>query len=404
MTKKTRTFVLAAAAVLFVGLAGGLVAYLAYTPRRRGWLPGLPAEMRYVPADAALVAFADVRAVMNSELRRALVPSIDPGSRKGRQMMNDFAGVDVEKQVDHVVRTSSRIIPPDRQDVRARRGCPARLVAGAGHVRSGAHRAVRSRARRQRWKSYNGRKMFVRSKDGHEMAVGFVAPDLIAIGQGESRAPRDRQSQRRARHANNITTNPEMMTLIRDNAGSTAWVVGQFEEISRRMSLPSGVAGQVPPVRLVSVKANINGGVKVAIRAEAGDKAAADQLRDVVRGFISLARLQAGSKPEFESMLKSIELSGTDKTVRLSFAVSPETVRAIAPSRWPGVAAVDAGTPDPDGPARSDSNLATICNPDGRVDFSFRFQIQQPCQNRCSFTARCARASTARHARASTPS
>ena len=87
-----------------------------------------------------------------------------------------------------------------------------------------------------------------------------------------------------------------MMTLIRDNAGSTAWVVGQFDEIRRRMRLPSGVAGQVPPMRLVSVKANINGGIKATIRAEAGDKAAADQLRDVVRGFISLARLQAGAK------------------------------------------------------------------------------------------------------------
>ena len=102
-----------------------------------------------------------------------------------------------------------------------------------------------------------------------------------------------------------------MMNLIRDNAGSTAWVVGQFDEISRRMRLPNGVARQVPPVRLVSVKANINGGVKATIRAEAGDKAAADQLRDVVRGFISLARLQGGAKPELDSMLKSIELSGT---------------------------------------------------------------------------------------------
>ena len=124
-----------------------------------------------------------------------------------------------------------------------------------------------------------------------------------------------------------------MMTLIRDNSGSTAWVAGQFEEISRRMKLPSSLAGQVPPVRLVSVKADINGGAKLAIRAEAGDKAAADQLRDVVRAFISLARLQGGSKPEFEGILKSIELSGTDATVRLSFAVSPETLRVIAPQR-----------------------------------------------------------------------
>ena len=127
----------------------------------------------------------------------------------------------------------------------------------------------------------------------------------------------------------------------------TAWVVGQFHEISRRMRLPSGVAGQVPPIRLVSVNANINGGVKAAIRAETGDKAAADQLRDVVRGFLSLARLQAGGKQELENTLKSIELSGSDTTVRLSFAVSPETLRVIAPSRGRGNRFPRPGTPEP---------------------------------------------------------
>ena len=122
-----------------------------------------------------------------------------------------------------------------------------------------------------------------------------------------------------------------MMNLIRDHAGSTAWVVGQFDEIRRRMRLPSSVADQVPPVRMISVKADINGGVKATIRAETGDKVAADQLRDVIRGFISLGRLQAGAKPEIDNLLKTIELSGTDATVRLSFAVSPETLRAISP-------------------------------------------------------------------------
>jgi hypothetical protein len=86
-------------------------------------------------------------------------------------------------------------------------------------------------------------------------------------------------------------------------------------------------------VRLVAAKANINGGVKLAIRAETGDAAAADQLRDLVRGFIALGRLQAGSKPELENLLKTIELSGTNKTVRLSFALPADTVRALAPSR-----------------------------------------------------------------------
>jgi hypothetical protein len=97
-----------------------------------------------------------------------------------------------------------------------------------------------------------------------------------------------------ARGAEDITSNDEMMDLIKDNAGSTAWVVGHFDAMRRRMRLPSDFSVQVPPVRLVSMKAHVNGGMKATIRAEAGDKAAADQLRDTVRGFVSLARLHGG--------------------------------------------------------------------------------------------------------------
>ena len=179
---------------------------------------------------------------------------------------------------------------------------------------------------------YKGRKIFVRREDDHEVAVGLVGSDLIAMGQGDIVRRVIDISVDGSDVAKTITANPEMMILIRDTAGSTAWVVGQFDEISRRMRIPSGVAGQVPPIRLMSVKADINGGVKATIRAETGDKAAADQLRDVVRGFLSLARLHAGGKQELESTLKSIELSGSDTTVRLSFAVSPETLRVITPT------------------------------------------------------------------------
>src|SRR5688500_3634022 len=114
MTRKTRYFILSAAAVLLIGLAGGLIAYLAYD-RATGVVAGLPPEMRYVPVNVALVAFADVRAVMNSDVRRALMPSVDPESRKGRQMMNDFAGVDVEKQVDRIVVYVEPYAAPDPQ-------------------------------------------------------------------------------------------------------------------------------------------------------------------------------------------------------------------------------------------------------------------------------------------------
>jgi hypothetical protein len=103
--------------------------------------------------------------------------------------------------------------------------------------------------------------------------------------------------------------------------------------VSRRMGIPSSVRQQVPPLRLVSAMAHINGGVKATIQAETADKAAADQLRDVVRGAISLVRLQAGARPELQDTLKSIELGGSATSVQLSFTMTPETFRALVPPR-----------------------------------------------------------------------
>jgi hypothetical protein len=329
MTRKTRYFVLSAVAVLLLGLAGGLIAYLAYD--RASGVAGLPPEMRFVPVDVALVAFADIRAVMNSDVRRALMPRIDPESRKGRQMMNDFAGVDVEKQVDRIIAYVEPYTAPEPQALETPE-LPRALVLVHGTF-DAARIETFIRERAGTMDEYKGRKIFVRSEDGHGMAVGLVGADLIAVGQTDLVRRAIDTSQAAPGVPKNITGNAEMMSLIRDNGGSTAWVVGQFDEISRRMRLPSAVTGQVPPIRLVSVKADINGGVKAAIRAEAGDNAAADQLRDVLRGFISLARLQAGGKQDLGNILKTIELSGTGTTIRLSFAVSPDTLRVITPQR-----------------------------------------------------------------------
>jgi hypothetical protein len=352
MTKKTRYFILTAGAVLLVGLGGGLIAYLGYT-RMAGVPAGVPSEVRYVPADAEVVAFANVRAIMDSELRRALMPSIDPESRKGKQLLNDFAGVDLEKQVDHVV---MYVEPFVRSDKDSQPAAPkpndeggndmphASMLVSGSFDQARIEQVIRERGGSV--EEHNGRKLFVHQMGRQQVAVGFIEKDLIAIGQADLVRRAIDISRGTARDFRNISTNGELMNLIRDTSGSTAWIAGRFEEISRRMKLPAAMSNQVPPIRLVSAKADINGGVKATVRAEAGDKAAADQLRDVVRGFISLARLHGGEKQEVANLLKTIELSGTDNTVRLSFAVSPDMLRLIAPQPRRG----DAGRSGPETP------------------------------------------------------
>jgi hypothetical protein len=285
-----------------------------------------------VPANAAIVGYSNIRVFMNSELRRALTPTIESGSRKGRQMMNDFAGIDLEKQVDHVLGYVEAFEPTS--DTAPSRAPNAVMLVQGTFDQSRVEQSIRDRG--AVIDTYNGHHIAMHQDGNEEVAVGFVRPDLIAVGRATlvRRAldlPADGSSQ-----AKDLTSNAELMALIRDMSGSTAWVVGRFDAVSRGMKLPDAVSRQVPPLRLVSAKADVNGGVKATLRAETGDQAAADQLREVVRGFLALARMHGGAKPEFDNVLKSIQLSGTDKTVQMTIAASPEVLSALAPRPRPG--------------------------------------------------------------------
>ena len=72
MTKKTRYFLAGSSAIMAAGLCTGLLAYYG------GGFPSLsasrtgPAELSYVPADASIVAYANVGEIMASDLRQRL--------------------------------------------------------------------------------------------------------------------------------------------------------------------------------------------------------------------------------------------------------------------------------------------------------------------------------------------
>jgi hypothetical protein len=345
MTTRSRYFLVGSAAVLLLGIGGGLVAY--YTLNRAPAISaGLPAELRFVPADAGLVAYADVHSVMSSDMRREL-ERIAMGLHHGQQQVHEFAGIDLEKDVNHVL---AYIQANDAATSGSRSGEPPRgliLVQGT-FDQAKVEQFLQDHG--GSLEEYNGKHIIARQIEARdrqldpqkdqtpapqnqpapqhvEEALAFVRPDLIATG------PIDlvHRAVDNSAGTPNLSTNTELMKLIRDASSGNAWVVGSFDAMSNRMRLPASVRQQVPPLRLVSVSAHIDGGVKATIKAETADKAAADQLRDVVRGAISFVRLQAGSRPELQDTFKTIELGGSGTNVQLSFQLTAEAIRALTP-------------------------------------------------------------------------
>ena len=336
MTNKSRYFLIGASTVLLVGLGSGIIAYYAYN-RVPAVSTGLPTELEFVPATAELVAYVDVQAVMTSELRRELERTAG-NSGPSRQNMDDFAGINLEKQVHHIV---GYLEAMDSTDQGPPRG--VMLVQGT-FEQPRVEQFIREHG--GTIEEYRGKRIAIRrlvegarggrGGDGQpppEAAVGFVRPDLIAFGQADLVRKAIDVSTDATGPAANVTANAEVMGLVRDTAGETVWVVGHFDAVSRRIGIPSSLSQQVPPLRMVAAKARINGGIEATIKAQTADQTAADQMRDVIRGFVSLIRLQAGARPELQSTLKTIVLGGTGSTVELSFAVTPGAVRAMIPQR-----------------------------------------------------------------------
>ena len=140
MSKKTRYFVLVSGAILAVGLTTGLVASYMGLPVSLLSSAAGPDELQYVPADAAVVAYANVRDVMNSEFRERF-RKIEPHSNE-RDEFEEKTGVNIEQDIDSVV---AAFMPGPN-------GTGAWTNPGALGRRPGA-RPLRSRPASKPWRS-----------------------------------------------------------------------------------------------------------------------------------------------------------------------------------------------------------------------------------------------------------
>jgi hypothetical protein len=285
-----------------------------------------PAELAYLPQDVSAVAFANVREVMDSELRSKLMgirPDLaepDQDADPDTDSPDNFfkaTGLNVEQDIDSVLASMSAVAGQMPLIV-ARGRFNNGLIESAvlQHAPDGGARVV----------DYQGiRMLVVQGNDSNTpMTVAFAEPGLLVLGPQEAvQRGLDAKAS-----GNNVIDNAEVMKLVRDSDDGNAWAVAKFDALARAQ-LPADIANQLPPISWFAAKGHINGGLRALLRAEARDEAAAQNLRDVLRGFLALARLQAGERAEFTELLNSLELGGTGTTVSLGFAIDPAIIDAL---------------------------------------------------------------------------
>ena len=330
MTRKTRLFMGGSAAILVAGLGTGLVAYYG------GGFPSLsasrsgPSELSYVPADAAVVAFANVREVMDSDLRQRL--KLVMPEEQGQKEFAAQTGIDIERDIDYIVAamTASDTGVKD----------PNGLVVARGRFNT---TQLESLAREHGGvvEEYKGKRLIKASPSHddtgsgdhpHSVMLAFLEAGLVGIGSETAiKAAIDAQLS-----AHSITSNNEMMELVSDiDQGNNAWAVGRFDAIANQANLPAEIATKLPAVKTFAVMTNINGGVTGSLRAETKDEASAENLRQVVQGFLALGRMT--NDPKATALINSMQLTGTGKTVKLSFSVPSEVIDMIPTKKVAGV-------------------------------------------------------------------
>ena len=342
MSKRTRLFLLTAAGVLVAVLATGLIAWATGMPVLAALGPGGPDELAFVPADAHMVAYADMRALMNTPFHDR-VKQYDGTARANPDSFEARTGINLETDIDHVLVMSTPSPAPLQG---------ASIPAGSLMVARGRFDVTRieglMREQGGQAEQYHGVRIVSIKQDVHDTAMALAEPGLILFGTLD--AVRNGIDTKAGSHAA-IRNDDAFMKLVGQVDAGMAWSVSKMDSLPGA-GLPPAVAGQLPPINWLAMSGHFDSGMHGFVRAEARDAESAKNLRDVVQGFLALVKMQGSRQPEYKGFFDSLALTADGNAVSLSFDISAATMDALsngAPFRRPGATRPPA---DPNAPQR----------------------------------------------------
>jgi hypothetical protein len=340
MTTRTRNFAIGSLLVLAAGLGTAAIAYFGLPISALTAASG-PDELKFLPGNSTLVAFADVHEVMTSELRQTLRGAL-PFNGRGQRTFQDETGINIETDIDRVV---FALTPNDASD----RPDSSGLVIARGRFDAvRIENAMRDRGAQV--DEYKGKRILTVSERANtsatspqpspdtstgtapvrrdSLSLSFVEPGLVVVGS----TPLIRQAIDLQGGGESVLSNDNVMSRIKGLEAGNVWAVGRFDTLTLRANLTPGMAGQLPAITWFAASGQVDSGLRASVKAETRDEASANGLRDIVRGFIAFARMQAGSRPDLQPLLDTIQLGGNGPMVTLSLDLSPQLLETLTNS------------------------------------------------------------------------
>ena len=131
-----------------------------------------------------------------------------------------------------------------------------------------------------------------------------------------------------------------MMKLVNEIDNANAWAVGQFDAIASKAGLPAEIAARdAAPSRGSRRPVTSTAASAARSRPKPRTRRRRKNLRDVMGGFLAMAKMQAGNKPGMQQLADSLVISGEGNTVALAFTIPSEVLdvlEGLAKGRQPG--------------------------------------------------------------------
>ena len=332
---KSRIVILAS--TLIVG-AGALTAVGAlYLDPARAAVGPLPAAGLALPADAQFVMGIDVRRFVASPFYARFGEEHAAARPQAFAEMEEKTGINPERDVD-------AIYVAGRKDSGKRHDGDGVVIVVGTFDRYKVSRAIETSHKGAVSTKYQGTPvyLFEESRAGRKAgAVAFLDDHTLVMG---SRTSVEQSIDAGSGDGKGLRSNAAMTALLETvRPGSTFWMVGDQSALAHLpMGLPGGdgQATGLPPLKTVVVTGDLEPVVSFEATGEAADEAAAQNLADVVRGFVALATLQAGQKPELKQLASGVSITTDANKVRIAARFPYELLDSLRPKK---AAAVEPG-------------------------------------------------------------